>query len=403
MMPIRLGLAAAVLFSVSWIPAQDAKGQDAQGQASKQETQELGPARRVAPPVAPGVPTGMPRMPGNTWFPVTDQDLGTFYGEGEASGRFTWKNPSDQSVEWSNLTGSCQCIRAVIHAGDRTYELRPKHATPLVRVTRDANGRQGTEPCTAIAIGPGEEGDIEVFLDMHGITGPKMATLDVHSTDPGLQHFKLRWAATGAQLFSVSPQEVQLNKMTWNETKEFTVTVTSPLKKDFEITRMDAANAFDVSWEKTMSGEMAVYTIRGKYGPVGEDVAGGGVLKFHTDVNGNATFNVRVMAFVQGPLEVKPGGFLTLGMIREGTSLQKEIVFEPNDGTDLQLSGYHFEKLRGSEEYLRVTSSKDGNKLVLALEVLDKAPKGLLKGDLVVELNHPLVKERRIMFNGYIR
>jgi hypothetical protein len=110
------------------------------------------------------------------------------------------------------------------------------------------------------------------------------------------------------------------------------------------------------------------------------------------------------MAFVQGPLEVKPGGFLTLGMIRQGSSLHKEIVFEPNDGTSLELAGFRFEKLRGDDSsYLTVDATKDGNKLMLDFAVLESAPKGLLKGELVVELNHPLVKEKRILFNGYVR
>lgn len=359
------------------------------------------------PQVQDGAPVAAPRpgqMPGNPWFPVADIDLGTYFGEGEASGTFRWKNPTDQAIEWRNLHGSCQCIRAVIRVEERVYELRPKQPTPLVRVTRDAAGREQTEPVSAIAIGPAEAGEVEVHLDMHGITGPKMATLDIHTTDPTLPQIKLKWNAVGAQLFSISPPEVQLNKMVWSESRDFTVTVTSPLKRDFNITGMDAVDkSFDVSWEKTMNGDLAVWTIKGRYGPVGEDTAGGGVLKFRTDVNGSSPFTVRVMAFVQGPLEVKPGGFLTLGMIRQGSALHKEVVFEPNDGSSLELTGYHFERLRGSEEWLKVTSSKDGNKLVIDFAVLEGAPSGLLKGDLVVELNHPLVKEKRIMFNGYVR
>ncbi|MBX3464846.1 MAG: hypothetical protein KF830_16890 [Planctomycetes bacterium] len=378
--------------------------------ASLVEAQDGGAAGQVQRTPAPG-PQGVPqapaqpgRLPGNSWFPVTELDLGSYFGEGEASGVFRWKNPTQSDVTWSNLLGSCQCIRAEIRAGERRYELRPKQANPLVRIGRDANGKETQEPVTQIAIGPGEEGEVEVHLDMHGINGPKMATLDIHSSDPALPQIKLRWNAFGAQLFTISPTEVQLNKMTWNETREFQVTVLSPMKRDFNILRMDdAGKAFDVRWEKTMVGENATWTIKGTYGPVGEDVAGGGVLKFHTDVNGSTPFTVRVMAFVQGPLEVKPGGFLTLGMIRQGSGLRKEVVFEPNDGTNLELLGYRFEKLRGEENVLKVSSAKDGNKLVVTLEVSDKAAAGLLKGDLVLELNHPLVKERRIMFNGFVR
>ena len=41
--------------------------------------------------------------------------------------------------------------------------------------------------------------------------------------------------------------------------------------------------------------------------------------------------------------------------------------------------------------------------VVRDLEVADNAPKGLVKGELVVKLNHPLVAEKRIMFNGFVR
>jgi hypothetical protein len=360
------------------------------------------PGQKGAP--AAGAPQRAVQQPGNTWFEVTDQDLGTFYGEGEATGTFRFKNPNDQPIEWRNLNGSCQCLRAVIRAGDRRYELRPKQSNPLVRITSGPGGKEIQEPVTQIQIGPSEEGEVEVHLDMHNITGPKLATLDIHTTDTKLPHMRLKWTATGAKLFVISPSEVNLNKMTWSESRDFTVTVASPLNKDFNITRMDdAGKAFDVSWEKSVNNGLATWTIKGRYGPVDQETGGGGVLRFHTDIPGNQAFSVRVMAFVQGPLEVKPGGFLTLGMIRKGSTLHKEIVFEPNDGADLALTGFRFEKLAAADGFLKVTSKKDGLKLVVDLEVTEKAPQGLLKGDLVIELNHPLVKEKRIMFNGFVR
>ena len=355
----------------------------------------------------PPVPQQQPKpgsMPGNSWFAVTELDLGTFFGEGEATGVLRWKNPSDKAVEWKNLSGSCQCLHATIRVGDRTYELRPKQSTPLVRVKNGANGQKETEPVTAVAIEAHEEGEVEVHLDMQNFTGPKMATLDIHTTDPGQPQVRLKWNATGATLFSIAPQEINLNKMTWSETREFTASVTSPMYKDWNITRMDdAGKAFDVKFEKVMNGDTATWSIKGKYGPVGADTAGGGVLKFYTDIRNEMSFTIRVMAFVQGPLEVKPGGFLTLGMIPKGKALKKEIVFEPNDGTKLEMTGFHFEKTSVTAEILAVTAAKDGDKLVVSIEVSDKAPVGLLKGDLVIELNHPLMKEKRIMFNGFVR
>ena len=46
---------------------------------------------------------------------------------------------------------------------------------------------------------------------------------------------------------------------------------------------------------------------------------------------------------------------------------------------------------------------KDGKKLIVEVEIADNAPTGMLKGELVVGLNHPSVKDKRIMFNGFVR
>jgi hypothetical protein len=106
---------------------------------------------------------------------------------------------------------------------------------------------------------------------------------------------------------------------------------------------------------------------------------------------------------VQGPLEVKPGGFLPLGLVRKGTGVKKEIVFEPNDGFALEATALKFEKMSMDGQFVTASQRKDGNKLVVELLISDQAPTGMLKGELVVELNHPLVKDKRIMFNGFVR
>lgn len=366
--------------------------------------------RKVEVATPPKVEQGAPQQAkpgsgGNSWFAVTSQDLGTFFGQGEATGIFKFKNPTDQAIDWRTLTGSCQCAKATVRVGGRTYELSSKpNPNILTRVTKVAGQPDQIERVQQISIEPGAEGEVEVHLDMNGITGPKQATLDVHTTDPVLPHFKLMFNANGAQLFAVSPSEVNLNKMTWNETREFSVTVTSPMQKDWKVLRMDdAGKVFSATWEKVVTGDTTAWVIKGKYGPVDGDTAGGGVLKFHTDVQGGATFNVRVLAFVQGPLEVKPGAFLTLGLIRKGKEMKREIVFEPNDGFQLAAASTKFEKLTMSEEFVTATSHQDGNKLIVELMISDKAPAGLLKGDLVVALNHPIVKEKKIMFNGFVR
>lgn len=127
------------------------------------------------------------------------------------------------------------------------------------------------------------------------------------------------------------------------------------------------------------------------------------MLKFRTNMQNAATFDVRVLAFIQGPLDVKPGGFLTMGLIRKGKSLTKSITFTPNDGTDLKVTEFAFEKMTLKPGIVTASQRKEGGNLIVDLAVSDEAPKGLVKGELVVKLNHPLIKEKRIMFNGFVR
>lgn len=340
---------------------------------------------------------------GNSWFPVTVRDLGTFYGQGVAVGTFKFTNPHDEEITWRGLNPSCQCASADITIGDRHYRVIGKPQKRVVRVIKRPNEPEKLENVSHITIGPGEAGTIETRLNMQNITGAKTATLEIHSTDPVEPQTRLTFRAIGAELFSISPKEVNLNKMTWNESREFSVVV-SAAKPDWEIRSMDDAGpTFDVKWEKLGGGQRTSYKISGKYGPVNAETGGGGMLKFRTNVNGAATFNVRVLAFVQGPLDVKPGGFLTLGLIRKGKPIMKNIVFEPNDGVDLHATALVFEKLTLGKEFIKATQRKDGIKLIVELSIAKNAPTGLVKGELIVKLNHPLIKEKRIMFNGFVR
>ena len=401
MNPFRSLLGVCAVSLVSSISfAQETKAADLKvGSGQDPKAVAPVPVEQKSAPVAPG--TGS-----NTWFPVTNKDLGTFFGQGDATGVFAFKNPSDKTIEWRQVTGSCQCTKAVIRVGGRLYELSSKPTPNLLnRITKVPGQPDQIERVQQIAIEPGAEGEVEVHLDMTGITGSKQASIDIHTTDEAQAHMRLSFHANGAQLFVVSPTEVNLNKMTWSESKEFTVTVTSPLHKDWNIVRMDdAGKAFSVGWTKSENNGVASWTIQGKYGPVDGETGGGGLLKFYSDIQGGAaTFSVRVMAFVQGPLEVKPGGFLPLGLVRKGTVVKKEIVFEPNDGFVLEATAMKFEKMSMDGQFVTASQRKDGNKLIVELQISDQAPTGMLKGELVVELNHPLVKDKRIMFNGFVR
>lgn len=362
------------------------------------------PAQQQPTPPKQAKDVGITTGQGNTWFQEAQRDLGTYFNHEEAKGVFHFKNPSDKPVEWRSIMPSCTCSRASIRIGDRSYEMSGKpNAGALFRVKKTAAGEE-RESINLIQVDPGEEGDVEVHMDMHGVTGVKSANLDIHTTDPETPMMQLKFSATGAQMFVLSPAEVNFNTMTWNESREFTVQVTSPVQRDFNIERMDpVGNDFKVKYEKTVTNGSAVWTVSGTYGPLESEVGAGGVLKFYTDLPGKASFQVRVQAFVKGPLEIKPGTFLTMGMIRKGSGKSDRVVFEPNDNTNLEATKITLEKLSVPQEFVTTRTSKDGNKLIVEVEISKDCPAGLVRGDIVVELNHPAIKVKRVLFNGYVR
>ncbi|MEC7584770.1 MAG: hypothetical protein VYE77_10675 [Planctomycetota bacterium] len=391
-------LLSMLLVALPTLGVAQSKAEDLKGRGQDAATQTTGPAGTTA------VRAGAKRQPQpNSWFSVTNQDLGTYFNNEEAKGIFKFKNPTDETLAWKHLAGSCQCSKAIITVGDRKYELsKEKGGNPLKRVEKGPKGDVRV-PVSQIEIGPGEEGEVEVHMVMTGIQGPRQATLDIHTTDRELPQIRLKWQATGAKTFVLSPKEVNLNQMTWSETRDFTVTVTSPISPDFNITKMDeAAEGFDVKYEKKLENGRASWVISGTYSPTGSDTIGGGVLKFHTDVRG-ASFLLRVSAMVQGPLEVKPGSFLTLGMIRKGKTKAEKVTFQPNDDTDLAVTNITFERLTVDPKFITTRTSKEGKNLLVELEVSKDTPRGLLRGDMIVELNHPAVKSKKILFNGYVR
>jgi len=354
----------------------------------------------VPPQVAPKAPAEPMRS--NPWFPVVEKNLGTYMSHEEAKGVFKFKNPNQEAQSIRHLQPSCACSKILLRVGARHFEYGGQANPGQIFETDEKGGNR--KLVKEIPVAAGEEGEVEIHMEMTGVIGLRSATLDLHLTDPTLPLAKIKFEATGAQMYLVSPAEVNLNTMTWAESREFQVTVTSPILKDFNIVRMDEAGKdFKVTYEKAMDNGAARWVIKGTYGPVSAESGSGGMLRFFTDQANANNFQVRVAAFVKGPLEVRPGAFLSLGMIRKGTARKQQVVFEPNDQTDLQATSITFDKLTVPQEFVSCSQSKDGKKLVLELNISDQAPAGMLRGNIVVKTNHPGLPEKVLMFNGYVR
>jgi len=351
----------------------------------------------------PGTPTPDGAVP-NGWVEAPSIDLGTHL-EGEvARGKWTFKNPSDKPQSINSFQPSCTCSKVTVHIGGKMYRIenQPKPHT-LYRVSLDEKGVETKEMVEAVPVGAGEAGEIDVEMDLRGVNGTKEASAIVHTTDEKNLVLTLKAKATAAQFFQVVPPEINLNKMNWQEKREFAVRITSPIQKDFAITGLDPLpEKMEVKYRKEMNGDAAVWIVEGTYGPGVDPRAGGGMINFKTDVQ-NKTVQLRVIAWVEGPLNIRPGGFIPLGRIPAGQGATKEVELEPTDDFDLQVEKIEFSNLTVDPSLVKVSSRKEGKILKLVLEISPDAPKRLVRGDLTVHLNHPAVKVQEFQFNGFVR
>jgi len=351
---------------------------------------------------APATPTE-----GNSWFPKLRAELGTFFNDEKATGKFEFKNPTKDEQKLTNIVGSCSCTRAEFHVGDRHYVLdKDPVANSLHRVTKQ-DGQEVKERVSFITVAPGASGEIEVQMEMHGVRGPKEATLDMETSDQSAPHVKLSWRAVGAIYFEVNPPDVNLNEMTWSDKRDFQFEISSPLKEDFNVTGHDplAPGVTITSTEKITRAGRAVWVVKGTYGPGVDERNNGATLSFQTDLE-NRKVEARVIAFVKGPLTVEPGGFIALGHIPVNTAKSKTVKIIPTDDYDLQATEIEIEDLQAPEGFkdkVVVTPSKDGKALVVEIKIAEGMPRATVRGKVKVHLNHPAAPLKEFLFNGFVR
>lgn len=355
--------------------------------------------------ILPGAGAGLQES--NAWFEKARAELGTFFNDEKAVGKFSFKNPTQVEQTLTNIVGSCACTRAEFRIGDRIYVLdKEPVANSLHRVTK-IEGKEVKERVSHITVGAAEAGEVEVQMDMHGVRGPKDATIDMQTSDTETPHLKLSWRAVGAIYFEVNPPDVNLNEMTWNDKRDFQFEISSPLKEDFNITGHDPLGPGVTinSTEKITRNGRAVWVVKGSYGPGVDERNNGATISFQSDIE-NRKVDARVIAFVKGPLTVEPGGFIALGYIPLDGSKSKTVKIIPTDDFDLQAVKIEVEDLQVPDGYadkLIITPSKDGKALVVEIKVAEGMPRTTVRGKVKITLNHPAAPLKEIMFNGFVR
>jgi hypothetical protein len=105
---------------------------------------------------------------------------------------------------------------------------------------------------------------------------------------------------------------------------------------------------------------------------------------------------------VRAAIETKPT-FFAVGKVTKGKPAVAKVTFTSLEGKAFDVKAMHVENLNVAEKFVTLRSSKDGANVVVELEVGADAPLGLIKGDVVIDFEPPLVKQKRILFNGFVR
>lgn len=335
---------------------------------------------------------------GARWFPAMEKTIETKPTEGESTGTFEFQNPTDLPYEWRDLVGSCTCSSCVVRVGDRRYEMKPK-PKELVQIVAGEGGEQRV-PVTAIPIGPNEHGELDVNIHTSGL-GSKSVTVDVHTTDPNTPMIRLTLTANGQRAVVVEPAEVDLQAMAPGDKKDFTVLVTSPVQPQFTMEMTGKLPpGITAEIDKADRGEATVWTIHGHFEAKNNN--NGGVLTFATNIQYAKSISLRVHADVRVPVEVTPG-FVAFGQIHKGQKVTQEVRIKPNDGTHPKALAVRLERLSVADKFVQATPRQDGDTIVIDLEIAADAPNGLIRGNLVVDLDHPTVKQMQVLFNGFVR
>lgn len=363
------------------------------------------PPTKVPPPAAAPAGKQVPEDPTKyaaaaaAWFPSMEAALEVKADMAEAKYVFPFRNPRSQPYEWKAITGSCTCSSGVILVGDRRYELRSKEKR-LYQVT----GQPGAEVATQVAtipIGAGESGQVELHVDTHGAKGQKLVSLDIQTTDPEVPVVRLQLRANIESLFTVTPPALGLGIVPLGEERRFSVQVAA-VPPDFAITELlPPPKGLTAKFERTPQADKNVWLIQGTLcvdtpGPTNL------TLQFKTNQAATPTFQVPLHAEVQPVVEVKPS-ILTVGKVKKGQGSKSKVTFTAADGRQLEATALRFENLNVPDKFVTLRSSHEGKALVVELEISAEAPVGLLKGDIVVDLNHPSAKQKRLVFNAFVR
>lgn len=333
------------------------------------------------------------------WFANAAQEAEAAVGESEVVGVFAFANPNDRAIDWRALESSCACTRALIAIGDRRYEWTPKPAK-IEQLFQRGEGKPLRVEVRSVPVGPHEHGELRLVVDVLGSGSHKSVKFDVHTTDDATPMARVSFEARSKVLFTVAPASVDLGVLQPGATADFTVALASAVRPDFEVKDVELPPGVTAKWSKATTEQGPVWRIVGRY--AGDETRTGGPMKVETDIPGATTISVMVRARIQPPVEVTPG-FAQFGLVRQGQKASRSFRLVPHDGTKIAVRNIRFANLTVAEGVVTATHHLDGDAIVVDLEVGATAPPGIVRGDCILEIDHPTRTTHTVKFAGYVR
>jgi hypothetical protein len=338
----------------------------------------------------------------NSWFTETKKRIDGAGEEKHVVAEYPFRNPQNHDVVWREFEASCACSHLEFVVGDRRFWMKPKPRELVELVAAEGDGEPTKVPVSSITIPANAEGTVEVHVDLHGKLPRRQISVNIHTDDDGAKMLRLSLDVSNGQPLVITPPEVHLGNIAPDEPVPFEVEVVAPGEKDFKIElQSPVPPMLQADYSARDVNDMRLWTIRGTFTSSVPGKAIGTMLKFKTSSKTHPSFDVRVYADVIQPIVITPA-FAHLGAIRSTTGIKKSIRFHATNETDLQVVNLSFANLSGPAKGAQATSRKDGKDVIVDLVIPAGCGRGLLRGDLVVELNHQ-DSEQRLLFNGFVR
>ncbi|MCA8977640.1 MAG: hypothetical protein KDC98_23145, partial [Planctomycetes bacterium] len=221
------------------------------------------------------------------------------------------------------------------------------------------------------------------------------------TTDTKTPMMRLNLKATAVATFLLEPAETALGIVAAGEEHGFTVKVI-PRAADFAITGAKPfPTGVTATYRRIDDAKPPHWLVTGTFASSWPGNANAD-LEFETNSKQAPIVTIKVHATVRLPVEAKPP-FFSLGRVPLDKGGSARIALSRSDGKQLEVLGLRVEGAKDAAQFVTAHAFKAGSDLIVELVVAAGAPKGLLRGDVVIELDHPTVKERRINFNGFIR